>query len=1278
MHLFRSKTSHKVGLLFALLSTLVFTICGSTDTYASTKDTIVKKAGLYGLSQCYEAPTSAYKSQIPLSSFRSYLDIVQNSSAATVYLPNGFYKANSGTDINTVNCSSVLSGSASYPGVLGSHKPNAANLEQVKSFLTGMAYKDSNIDSGLCTKFYYNTSAGTRVWIQMCADSVTGSGNNAVINVDKMSVSYSSGTDNTVVQFETRNGSIQLDCNTNLPTHGACGSMESDHGSCTARGRCTFVKGQTKWVDFVNSIRDSLFAATGGANPIQSFGTTFTFDPNVEMNTDSIYVPYSDSGRANSIKAIQYLSNYAGVGSLELNEEEKAVLLQGYLENYYAVDSRGCFGDDGLTEAEISTAESSGYRRARVYVAQDDIFRVCLVKPTKNENNTVNSYNTTSSYFDGTQMGFSTIVDELNRLTVSALDNDNISGSLTGIPTRPSNPTGPNTPNGIDDGSDSSSITACYRNAGALGWLVCPVMEVVGKMTEGLYGYIEGNFLQVGTNLSNANGVREGWGIFRDFTNIIFTIMFLVVIISQVTGVGVSNYGIKKILPRLIVIVVMVNISFLLCQLAIDVSNILGSGLRSMFEGFATKIDSVPFNLGTVVGGITGAAFSATGTVAVLSALSLTIPWATWLFPIFLTILSCLVSVFFFMILLGVRQAGVIILMVLSPVAIICYALPNTKMFFDRWRKLFVSLLMVYPICGILMGGGQFASTLLLSVADDGAGGVFFTIVAMLVSVVPFFFIPSILKASMLAMGNLGMKISQFGRGIGGGITRGIRGSEIGRDIQRRANMRYADRAAAKIEKRAARLAKKNKDLSGWNRTRLGRYNATYNRLGYEDIRAGGSAERIKPGTSVYASMVENARDEQFSKEVQGKQNLIKNSGLDSVINAGSKVNGEDDAALSAELDEYLKRIINANALGYDDATVTEYVKSAQAIINTLSDRGTSGARTKVINSLSNALNANAATLMGAAGSERDRLRKTFGSLASRISDKYGKAYKGDYPGASAMLGDIAKGDFSAASTFRAAKDLDIDGNVTGSHLRSTQYTGAGLDGMNTEDFSKLKTSGLSNILAGIQDGDITGEKLQEMARLADEVLNSDIYTPDGDARKYMERIRDAAFASSSVLVSGGRTAGSAVISRANSRAISSILNQVQAAADWSHLNADQQQHFGHLMSNIHESLANDSFTAGDAGQLKQTLKIGRAKNFEDASTGTIVGEFAGAPTLKITHADGGRQKVSLPAGWARDPGGRWIEVTSSGMRPLNAAEIKKAEQIEAHNNQVDIDNGTV
>jgi len=981
------------------------------------------------------------------------------------------------------------------------------------------------------------------------------------------------------------------------------------------------------------------------------FGTISTIEYTPK---DTSYV----KGYTNTKFMNYFLGDTSSFDGGRFSDAEKYILYYTYLKESYNVATAANSVEDGV---QVSWLKSDGTFE-KVYVYDPDA--------NLNDKKYVPEL---SAWLNLVELNWKEIAERMAQIDVaSAFSEVGITDPVLD----------PNLPP-VEPEADVSSISACYENAGALGWIACPILEVVGGVTEQLYGFIESNFLLIDADLSNSDGVRVGWGIFRDFTNIIFVILFLVVIFSQVTGIGVSNYGIKKILPRLIMVVALVNVSFVLCQIAVDLSNIAGASLRGLFEGFAADAAAgsggVPFDFGAVLGGIIGGAFIAGAAAKVTAVFAITIPWNIWLFPIILAVIGCVISVFFFLILLGVRQAGVVILMILSPVAIICYALPNTKPIFDRWRKLFTSLLLVYPICGLLMGGGQFASTLLLIASHEGDGGAFFTIVAMLVSVVPFFFIPSILKSSMMAMGNLGMKISQFGHGISGGITRGIRGSEIGRDIQRQQQMKYNLRSARKLLNKKKQIEAQNgKFKDGYNR-RLQRAVSAHNRARYEDIRAGGTQELLEPDSAQATSMEENVRAEQFEKDVTGRQNLIKSGSFDSIVTPGDKVSGNDDAALGAELDKYLEGIIDPGAQGLNDEQVNEYVKNAQAIINTLSDRGTSGARAKVVNSISGAMNANATKLMGATGDEKQRLTRTFGSLASRISAKYGKIYKGDFPGAATMFSDIAKGDFSAASTFRVAKDYDIDGNVTGSHLRSTQYSSAGLDGINIEDFSKLKTSGLSNILAGIQDGDITGEKLQEVARLADGVLNSDIYTPEGDARKYMERIRDAAFASSAVDSGSGRTMGSSVISRADSRAIGSILDQVQAAGDWSTLGTDQQGRYAQLMSNIHESLSSDAFTTQDAGQLKEVLKVARSKNFEDA-THTRVSEFTGSTTIKVPHGAGGnvKQKVSLPAGWARNPSGQWIEVTSSGMRPLTVAEVKKAEQIEAHNNQVDIDNGTV
>lgn len=354
---------------------------------------------------------------------------------------------------------------------------------------------------------------------------------------------------------------------------------------------------------------------------------------------------------------------------------------------------------------------------------------------------------------------------------------------------------------GSTDDGDGDTVSECISSAGPLGWIICPVLDMASDATEQLYSYIQNNFLWIGEDVMGTDkATHEAWKVFRNYANIAFIIMFLVVILSQITGFGISNYGIKKILPRLIAVALLTNLSFIICQLAVDLSDIIGSGLNTALSslGGIKEASEATYGVNGIINNVRGALFGVPVTAATIVIGVAT--WRIWLLPLLLAIIGALVGVFMFFLSLAVRQAGIIILVVLCPVAIICYALPNTKKFFDKWLRIFSSLLMVYPICGLLMGGGQFASKLLIDLnSSNGDVQFMFTLTAMLLSVVPFFFIPTLVRTSLNAIGQLGARLSNFGRGMGGRLTGAIRGSEGFRSRQR-------ELAAQRDEKTVRRL----------------------------------------------------------------------------------------------------------------------------------------------------------------------------------------------------------------------------------------------------------------------------------------------------------------------------------------------------------------------------------------------------------------------------------------------------------------------------------------
>src|SRR5690606_740046 len=96
------------------------------------------------------------------------------------------------------------------------------------------------------------------------------------------------------------------------------------------------------------------------------------------------------------------------------------------------------------------------------------------------------------------------------------------------------------------------------------------------------------------------------------------------------------------------------------------------------------------------------------------------------------------------------RQAAIVILIVLAPLAFVAFMLPNTEQWFKRWYKIFIALLMVFPIVALLYGGGELASKIISSAANSGntPGDIKFwlNITALAVAALPLILTPVLLK----------------------------------------------------------------------------------------------------------------------------------------------------------------------------------------------------------------------------------------------------------------------------------------------------------------------------------------------------------------------------------------------------------------------------------------------------------------------------------------------------------------------------------------------------
>ena len=296
---------------------------------------------------------------------------------------------------------------------------------------------------------------------------------------------------------------------------------------------------------------------------------------------------------------------------------------------------------------------------------------------------------------------------------------------------------------------DGKPKNSCSADIVPFGWFICPSMSLGANLADAGYSSIS-MFLDISPDIFSDNpelgGAKQAWNFFRDIANVVFVLLFLWVIFSQISNVGVSNYGIKKILPKLILGAILINLSFYICQLAVDLSNILGYALKGVLEGASLKAESKP-GIGSGIVVLVAEALAGTG-AAVFAFLTVSIPMIIW------TLLSIAVA----LLILVFRQAAVILLIAISPIAFAAWLLPNTESLFKKWVSAFKGLLVVFPVVSLMYGSGKLAGAVL----SNSSGGIM-QFVAMCVPILPLMATPFVIKSSLNSLGSIGAKISNNG-----------------------------------------------------------------------------------------------------------------------------------------------------------------------------------------------------------------------------------------------------------------------------------------------------------------------------------------------------------------------------------------------------------------------------------------------------------------------------------------------------------------------------------
>lgn len=296
----------------------------------------------------------------------------------------------------------------------------------------------------------------------------------------------------------------------------------------------------------------------------------------------------------------------------------------------------------------------------------------------------------------------------------------------------------------------------CDAGWNPLTWFVCPVIKLVNATINGLDAAIVG-LLTIeqeeifDTTSQPGAGYYEAWSTFRNIALGILVIGALIMLISQALGFDfLDAYTIKKVLPRLVIAIIGIALSWELMRFMVVFTNDLGLGIRQLiyYPFIQGNVDGNDAIIGggeaTIIALLTTGAFLGLGLLGILS------------FG-----LTALLALFIAFMVLVLRQIIIIMLILFAPIAIACYILPNTQGVWKIWNESFEKALLMFPIIMALLAVGRVMSM----VASGDQASFVGQLVAFIAYILPYFLIPLTFRFAGGALRTLGGFVNDNGRG---------------------------------------------------------------------------------------------------------------------------------------------------------------------------------------------------------------------------------------------------------------------------------------------------------------------------------------------------------------------------------------------------------------------------------------------------------------------------------------------------------------------------------
>jgi hypothetical protein len=319
-------------------------------------------------------------------------------------------------------------------------------------------------------------------------------------------------------------------------------------------------------------------------------------------------------------------------------------------------------------------------------------------------------------------------------------------------------------PNKVQTGPPGTVSDSCESQSGVMGFIMCPVIDLVG----GALNWVDtqlSRLMQVDRDRygsgPNSEKLYSAWASFRNIGLTLLIAAMLVMVISTALGIGALDaYTVKKAFPRMVASVVFMLLSWYVCVFLIDATNVIGKGvLGLMTSPFGLSSGSLAALFSTDTGGAVvqgGAVLALTGSLfAIPGAAGIILSWIGT---------GLLVMAIAFIVLVA-RQMFIIVLILLSPLAILAWIFPGNDKLWKFWWESFSKLLLMFPMVMALIGAGRIFANVLANTDAAGGQSLIDSLMKLTAYILPYAFIPFTFKAAGGIFGNLAGMVNDRSRG---------------------------------------------------------------------------------------------------------------------------------------------------------------------------------------------------------------------------------------------------------------------------------------------------------------------------------------------------------------------------------------------------------------------------------------------------------------------------------------------------------------------------------